>query len=274
MHSNRPWKTESAEAAGCQLSPLPDNWPETIADARKVQQKLAASIVRADRFAQLQYVAGADTGFEKVSLPQFSDQHSSNQHPPDLQSTGRQGEIARGVIAVLSWPELQLVDYAIARCPVPFPYIPGYLSFRECPALIAAWRNLSVCPDLVFCDGQGIAHPRRFGIACHFGLLAHVPTIGVGKSRLIGSHDGVAEPRGSSAWLMDKGERVGTVVRTRDSVKPLFVSAGHGISDSRAVELVLQACRGYRLPEPVRWSDGIASRRPAFINKLNAGNIE
>lgn len=163
-----------------------------------------------------------------------------------------------GAAALLRWPELELVESALACRKLDFPYVPGLLSFREAPALLAALACLSRTPDLLFIDGQGIAHPRRLGLASHVGVLADVPAIGVAKSRLIGSFDPPGREKGTSAPLIDKGETIGAVLRTRAGVRPLFVSIGHRIALDAAVRLVLEAAPRYRLPEPTRLADRLS----------------
>lgn len=173
-----------------------------------------------------------------------------------------QGHITRAAVVVLDWPGLRLVDQSLARRPTSFPYVPGLLSFRELPAVLEAFEGLKTRPDLAFCDGQGIAHPLRLGIASHLGVLLDLPTIGVGKSRLIGRYEVPGSLMGDRSPLLDGDERIGTVLRTRDGIKPLFVSPGHRVSIETATELVLQACVRFKLPEPVRLADQLASGKP------------
>ncbi|MCK4564465.1 MAG: deoxyribonuclease V, partial [Verrucomicrobia bacterium] len=154
---------------------------------------------------------------------------------------------------------LEVIETAIARRPTTFPYIPGLLSFREIPAILQAMLKLETVPDLLLCDGQGIAHPRRFGIAAHLGLLVDIPSIGVAKSRLAGIHDDVPKEKGSHVPLMDKGEQIGVVLRTRTNVKPLYVSPGHRIGIDSAMKFVMACTTKYRLPETTRWAHKLAS---------------
>ncbi|PHM74498.1 deoxyribonuclease V [Xenorhabdus kozodoii] len=210
---------------------------------RQEQVEKSRRVIRHDDFfasSTPKFIAGADVGFEKS------------------------GTVTRAAIVVLQYPSLELVEYQIARIDTVLPYIPGLLSFREYPALIAAWQKLTLRPDLVMVDGQGIAHPRRFGIASHFGLLVDVPTIGVAKSRLCGEHALVGEVQGASQPLMDHGEQIGVVLRSKKRCNPLYISLGHRISIDSAVFWVEQCIRGYKLPEPTRWADGIASNRLFF----------
>ncbi|WP_461536407.1 deoxyribonuclease V [Spongorhabdus nitratireducens] len=214
------------------------------AQARQQQSELAQQVIRTDSFGEIRQVAGADVGFED------------------------NGQTTRAVISLMSWPQLELLDYRIYREPTRIPYIPGLLSFRECPALLECLQQLPAQPDLIFCDGQGIAHPRRLGVASHLGILANIPTIGVGKSRLTGEHQAVPDQRGAISPLTDNNEVIGNVLRTRTGVKPLYISTGHRVSLETATQLVLQAAPKYRLPEPIRWADGIASRRASFMKRL------
>lgn len=202
-----------------------------------IQIELASQVRRRGGIHSVKTVAGVDVGFED------------------------NGRIARGAIAVLSFPDLQLIAHRVARRPVEFPYIPGYLSFRETPVLLDAIRLLGKSPDLILCDGQGLAHPRRFGIACHLGVLTGIPTIGAAKTRLIGRFDEPAVNKGSWSPLIDRDETIGAAVRTRTGKKPVFVSLGHAISLQDAVKWVLACCPRYRLPETTRAAHRIASRK-------------
>jgi deoxyribonuclease V len=212
-------------------------WDLSPAQAREVQGRLAPRVERRDRLGPIGTVAGVDVGFEEG------------------------GRVTRAVISVLSWPDLVPMEDAVARRPTGFPYVPGLLSFRELPAVLEALGQLVRLPDLLLCDGQGIAHPRRLGIAAHLGVLTNLPVIGVGKSRLVGTHDAVPEARGSWRPLNDHGEVIGAVLRTRERVKPVYVSIGHRVSLEHAMTLVLDAAPRYRLPEPIRRADRLASRR-------------
>lgn len=216
---------------------LVEQWAElSVADAIAMQKQLAGQVIRRDDLGPVTAVAGVDVGFENE-------------------------DTARAAIAVLRFPDLQLLDYTIARAPVNFPYVPGLLSFRECPVILRALEMLRVQPDLLLCDGMGIAHPRRLGIASHIGLLTGKPTIGVGKSRLVGTHGPVPQQRGEWTPLMDKGEEIGAVLCTRPGVKPLYISLGHRISLPTAIQYVMACTTKYRLPETTRWADGLASGR-------------
>jgi len=155
-------------------------------------------------------------------------------------------------VVVLSYPSLEILEIASTVDRVSFPYVPGLLSFREGPVLLKAFENLQQRPDIVLFDGQGIAHPRGIGLACHMGLFLDLPTIGCAKTKLIGTFAEVGQERGNFTDLFHKDAVIGAVVRTRNRVRPVFVSPGHRISLQRAIRIVLECCRGYRLPEPVR----------------------
>jgi deoxyribonuclease V len=200
-----------------------------------LQSELCERVVRVDRLSEVCHVAGVDVGFE------------------DDEWT------ARAAVAVLSFPALELEAYAIARRPVRFPYVPGLLSFREAAVVLKAFERLRSAPDLILYDGQGVAHPRRFGIASHVGLLLDIPVIGVAKSRLIGEHAKLPAAKGRWVPLMDADEIIGAVVRTRSGVKPVYVSTGHRVSLESAVRYVLACCTRYRLPETTRWAHRLAS---------------
>jgi deoxyribonuclease V len=213
----------------------PHRWDLTPAEAIALQTRLARRVVRVDRLGPVRRVCGIDVGFED------------------------DGRVTRAAAAVLSFPELKLVDFALARRPTAFPYIPGLLSFREAPAALEALGALRVVPDLLLCDGQGVAHPRRCGIASHIGVLAAMPSIGVAKTRLVGAHGRVPARRGAWAPLTDGGERIGAVLRTRAGVNPLYVSSGHRVSLESAVRWVMACTTRYRLPETTRWAHRLAS---------------
>jgi deoxyribonuclease V len=169
-------------------------------------------------------------------------------------------------VVVLAFPSLEPLEYAVARRPTPLPYVPGFLSFREGPAIIAALAELKIKPDLFIFDGQGIAHPRRLGIASHIGVLADMPSIGCAKSLLVGRHGVLDDQRGATAPLIYRGEQVGTALRTRSGTKPVYVSPGHRVSLDSAVRFVMACTTRYRLPETTRAADGLAShgRIPAI----------
>lgn len=167
-------------------------------------------------------------------------------------SVGRGQAMARGAVVVLSYPGLEMVAKSVVEGSLDFPYIPGLLSFRELPLALEAFRRLEIAPDLILVDGQGLAHPRRLGIACHLGLFLDRPTIGCAKSRLCGTHQEPGARAGDRAWLVDGGEVIGAALRTRAGVKPVYVSIGHKIDLDAAIGWVLRCLGGYRLPEPTR----------------------
>ena len=162
---------------------------------------------------------------------------------------------------MLQLPALTLLEQAVARRPTTFPYVPSLLSFRELPTVLDALGQLTIEPGLILCDGAGIAHPRRLGIASHLGLLIDKPTVGVAKSRLLGTHGELALDKGAWVPLMDRGERIGAVLRSRTGTKPLYVSAGHRISLETALDYVRRCTPKYRLPETTRLADRLASKR-------------
>lgn len=212
-------------------------WHGDVAEARRLQQSLAERVRLQDDFPPLRLIAGVDVGFEQ------------------------DGEITRAAAVLLDADSMQPRADVVARLPTRMPYIPGLLSFRELPAVIEALAMLPQRPDLVMVDGHGVAHPRGLGIAAHLGVIADLPTIGVAKKLLVGTHAPLGPQRGDRVELRYKGARIGTVLRSKDGIKPLIVSPGHRVSQEHAVALVLACGRGYKLPEPTRWADRIASRR-------------
>lgn len=210
-------------------------WDLTPAEAIALQRELAPQVVREDCLGVVRRVAGIDVGFEAA------------------------GAVTRAAVVVLDFPSLGVVEQAVARRPTTFPYVPGLLSFREAPAVLAALAGLSGPPDLILYDGQGLAHPRRFGIACHLGLLTGIPSIGVAKSRLVGRFEPPGPERGAWSPLEDRGEVIGAVLRTRAGVAPLFVSIGWGIGLATAIHWVLACAPRFRLPETTRQAHRLAS---------------
>ena len=181
----------------------------------------------------------------------------------------RHGELFFAAVVVLGLPDLVPVEEVTAQMRITFPYVPGLLSFRELPVILDAFRRLRQVPDAVLVDSQGIAHPRRLGLASHLGLWLDLPTVGCAKSRLCGEHGPVGSQRGDRTQLLLDGEKVGAVVTTRSGVKPLYISPGHLISIERAVELVLRCGGRYRLPEPTRLAHHLANRvRQEALNEL------
>jgi len=163
-------------------------------------------------------------------------------------------------VVVLRVPTFEVADQAVVRSRARFPYVPGLLSFREAPAGLQAWARLRTRPDCLLCDGHGYAHPRRFGLACHVGLLVDLPTIGCAKSVLVGDYREPGQRRGSLSDLVHEGEIVGAAVRTREATSPVFVSAGHRVSLATAVATVLSCSPRYRIPEPIRQAHALVNR--------------
>jgi deoxyribonuclease V len=204
------------------------DWHVTAAQAIKIQMGLAAEVSRVDEVTSPRLIAGVDI------------------------SVNRWAKTGTGAVVVLSYPGLELVEVRTVTDSIGFPYVPGLLSFREAPLVLAACKELTVTPDIIMVDGQGIAHPRRMGLASHLGLFLDITTIGCAKSRLCGNHKEPGDKTGSYAELLDKGDVIGAALRTRDGVNPVYVSIGHKIDLPSAIHWVLACCRGYRLPEPTR----------------------
>ena len=217
---------------------LPADWPTTVEAARELQRRLREQVIRTGAVADPRWIAGVDV-------------HMASD------------ELAWAAVAMVDASALELVGSALAAAPANFPYVPGFLSFREIPALLRALSQLDREPDLVMVDGQGIAHPRRLGIAAHLGVIIDVPTIGVAKSRLFGRYQEPGAAQGSWSPLTARGETIGAVLRTRTGVRPLFISTGHRIDLDRAIALVLATTTRYRLPEPTRLADKLSRMHPA-----------
>jgi deoxyribonuclease V len=216
------------------LAAVDHPWDLSPQAARALQRELAGRVVRQTDMGPVNTVAGLDVGY-------------------------RDG-LAWAAVVVLSYPELVVVDQALARRQVSFPYVPGLLSFREGPAVLDALARLASPPDLLIFDGHGLAHPRRFGLACHVGLWVDIPSIGCAKSRLVGVYEEPGPEQGSYSLLLDGDETIGAVVRTRAGVKPVFVSTGHRVDLLTAIRYVLACCRGYRLPETTRRAHRLAGK--------------
>lgn len=202
--------------------------------AIELQENLREQLILRDQLpTDLQLIAGVDVEYDKES------------------------DLIAGAIAVLDFHTLEVKALATHVMHVTFPYIPGLFSFREMPVLLEAWKKLALRPDLIVCDGHGLAHPRRFGLACHLGIVLDIPTLGCGKTRLFGDYEPLAEARGSIAPLLaeDNKEQVGNVLRTQAGINPVFVSPGHKISIDTATEIVLKMAAEYRLPETTRKAD-------------------
>ncbi len=204
------------------------SWQVSITQALDIQLGLAARVSKVSEVTTPRFIAGVDISASKAQ------------------------EIATGAVVILSYPELRLVETKIVNEKLNFPYIPGLLSFRESPLVLAACEKLAITPDLILVDGQGVAHPRRMGLASHLGLFLNTPTIGCAKSRLCGTHKVPGVEPGSYAELTDNGEIIGAVLRTKLGASPVFVSIGHKVDLQTAIHWVLECCRGYRLPEPAR----------------------
>lgn len=201
----------------------------TVTEAAALQKSMREKVVlQKPAGFEVKTVAGADISFNKFETTVYA-----------------------GII-VLSFPELQPMHYALVQTEVSFPYVPGYLAFREIPALLKAWELLPQKPDVLIADGHGIAHPRRMGIAAHFGVLENVPAIGCAKKKLFGKYDLPPDEKGASTYLYDKEEIIGAVLRTRPNVKPVFVSPGHLLSISDSLHIIRQCMGKYRIPEPTR----------------------
>lgn len=213
-------------------------WDGNAAAARALQSELAQRVSLDDDFCKpLQTVAGFDVGFEEG------------------------GAVTRAAALLLDAETLAVLDSRVARVPTSMPYIPGLLSFRELPALLDALRLLPQLPDLALIDGHGIAHPRRLGIAAHFGIVSGLPSIGVAKKVLVGVAAEPQQLRGAHAALKHHGRQIGWLLRSKPKCNPLVVSPGHRVSMTSAVDLVMRFVTTYRLPEPTRLADRLASRR-------------
>jgi len=202
------------------------SWSLKYKEARALQQELAQRVIKTDYIKTITKICGVDIGFEN--------------------------KVASACCVVMSFPWLKIIDYSSVKIEITMPYIPGLLSFREIPALIPALESLSIEPDVIIADGQGIAHPRRIGLASHLGIILNKPTIGCAKSRLTGTFSPPQNNKGAWEYLYDDSEIIGAVLRTREKVKPVFVSIGHKVSLQRAISIVLNCCTKYRLPEPIR----------------------
>ncbi len=214
------------------------DWPSSPAEARAVQDRLRGAVVIEDRHGPVRRIAGVDVHYQ-----------------PDL-------DLTWAAIALVDFPSLDLRQSVLSALPTRFPYIPGLLSFREAPAILDALERLTEPPDLLLVDGQGIAHPRRLGLASHVGLLADLPSIGVAKSRLCGGFREPGPERGDWSPLMHRAEVVGAVLRTRSSTRPVFVSVGHRIGLGAALDYVMSCTPRFRLPEPIRLADRLSRMHP------------
>ncbi len=208
------------------------SWDVSPAEAMSIQQRLRDKVSQETAFAQVRTVAGIDVGVRD--------------------------DIAKAAVVVLDYPGLTPIDQSTAEQPVPFPYIPGLLAFREGPAVLKALEKLTTEPDLFIFDAQGLAHPRRMGLATHIGLIIDRPSIGCAKSHLWGTYHEPGPERGAYTYLRDGDEIIGAVVRSRSEVQPVYVSVGHKVDLQTAIRYVLNCCRGHRLPETTRWAHRVA----------------
>jgi deoxyribonuclease V len=213
------------------------DWQMAPEGARQLQRELAPMVSRRNEVGDVRLVAGADI------------------------SASNDGGVARAAVVVLQYPDLALVEKKVVEGAVTFPYVPGLLSFREAPLVLAACQELDSDPDVILVDGQGILHPRRMGLASHLGLFLDKPTIGCAKSRLCGRHAPVGAEPGARADVVHEGEVIGAALRTRAGTSPVYVSIGNKVSLNVAIDWVLRCCRGARLPEPARLAHQAASGR-------------
>ena len=204
------------------------NWQLGVSEAMDLQRRLAGQVSRSCGAVKPRFVAGVDV------------------------SVARAEGMATGAVVVLEYPEFNVVETKVIRERIDFPYIPGLLSFREAPVILVACEELTISPDLVLVDGQGVAHPRRLGLASHLGLFLDTPTIGCAKSRLCGRHEMPGAEQGKYAELVDGDEIIGVALRTKQGTNPIYVSVGHKVDLNSAIYWVGECCRGYRLPEPTR----------------------
>lgn len=220
---------------------LTHKWDISCEEARRLQEELRSRIILTPPKRRFRFIGGADVSYEK------------------------HGDKFHAGIVVWDMERKEVIDKASASKRVSFPYVPGLLSFREAPVLLDAFSKLRTSVDVLIVDGQGIAHPRRFGLAAHVSLLLDIPGVGCAKSKLVGEHEPVGANRGSRSDLILDGDCVGAVLRTRDNVKPLYISPGHKMSVDCAVEIVLNCAVKYRLPEPTRLAH-------QYVNQLRASD--
>jgi deoxyribonuclease V len=237
-------------------------WNVTPAEARQIQEKLRKRWEGEDRLPEIRTVAGLDAAFVLTGSQALEKKSRWN--------VLRDANRLIGGVVVFRFPQMIEIEHAHAVLPLRFPYVPGFLSFREIPVLLAALKKLKKMPDLLFCDGQGYAHPRRMGLASHLGIVLDRPTIGCAKSILIGTHNALPEKSGSWIELRDEstgGQRIGAALRTRDGVKPVYISQGHRISLQTAIRLTLAVRDGVRIPRPTRAADRlVASVKREMLN--------
>jgi deoxyribonuclease V len=204
------------------------SWKVTPAQAIRIQENLRHRIILKKTFSRVRTIGGGDVSYQK------------------------EGNFLFGAMVVLSFPRMETLDVATARGKISFPYLPGLLTFREGPILIDTFQKLRIRPDILIFDGQGIAHPRRMGLAAHLGLWFNLPSIGCAKTPLLGKSVIPGPSRGSFELIRKDGNEVGVVLRTKDRVKPVFVSPGHRIDLPTSIQVILESCQGFRIPEPLR----------------------
>jgi deoxyribonuclease V len=238
-------------------------WDVNTAEAREIQEKLREKWEGADRLGTIRTVAGLDAAFVLKGSQTFK--------KPSRWNALRDANRAIGAVVLFSYPEMRELERASAHVPLEFPYVPGFLSFREIPALLAALQKLGKMPDLLFCDGQGYAHPRRIGLASHLGVILDLPSIGCAKSLLIGEHGEVGRRQGEWSAICEGEETIGAALRTRTDCAPMYISAGQRVSLQTALRLTLSVCDGTRVPRPTREADRFVSRtkRETLANPAN-----
>ncbi len=239
----------------------PHRWDVSPAEARQIQEELRSYWKGDDAFGKIRTVAGLDAAFVLTGSQALVEGRGKPRANKTRWSLLREANRAIGCVVMYRFPEMEEIERSYAIAPLEFPYVPGFLSFREIPVLLEALRKLREMPDLLFCDGQGYAHPRRLGLASHLGVVLDLPSIGCAKSILLGTHDRVPLKAGSWVPLVDEkanGERIGAAVRTRTGVKPIYVSQGHRVSLKTAIRLTLAVSDGFRIPRPTRDADHYA----------------
>jgi deoxyribonuclease V len=226
-------------------------WKVSVEEAIRIQETLKRRIILKKTFSKVETIGGGDVAYSKSDNLLF------------------------GAIVVLSFPDMEILGTATCDGKILFPYIPTLLSFREGPILIKTFQKLKIKPDVMVYDGQGIAHPRGIGLASHMGLWLDLPSIGCAKTPLLGEFVPPGSSRGSFEWIRREGKNVGAVLRTKEKVKPLFVSPGHQIDLSTSIQIILESCRGFRIPEPLRKAHqaSLLVRREAST-KLQAPNFK
>ena len=219
------------------MKPL-HSWKVTPERAIRIQENLRSRIILRKTFLEVKTIAGGDVSYQK------------------------EGNFLFGAMVVLSFPQMETLDVATARGEISFPYLPGLLTFREGPILIKTFQKLSLRPDILIFDGQGIAHPRGIGLATHLGIWFNLPSIGCAKTPLLGGSPIPRSRRGSFESIQKDGNVVGVVLRTKDRVRPVFVSPGHRVDLPTSIRVVLECCQGFRIPEPLRLAHQLSRNLP------------